>query len=334
MDSKRYVSIGDGNVYLVQNDPLNYFDVDLHDMIDNDKTPVLDNVTSVQFEGGENYNIIYEEESTNTYCAADVYFAQQNGKSLPLDTSKVNSYLRTISYLNPTEYVSYNATEEELHAYGLDTPELTVTVGYTEEDEDGKENQDTFVLHISRDPEEIKSAAETAVNDDGDIEEETITAYARIGESQIIYSLSSDSYKSLMAVSYDDLRHREVLWADYTDVKQIDISLEEASYTITSEKDGEDRVYSYQGEELESEDFLNALEALNADSFTNEAPTQKEEISLIVYLDNENYPQISIKLYRYNGTNCLAMVDGQSVSLVDRTAVIDLIEAVHAIVLS
>ena len=29
MDSKRYVSIGDGNVYLVQKDPLDHFDTDL-----------------------------------------------------------------------------------------------------------------------------------------------------------------------------------------------------------------------------------------------------------------------------------------------------------------
>ena len=33
------------------------------------------------------------------------------------------------------------------------------------------------------------------------------------------------------------------------------------------------------------------------------------------------------------GSRCLAVVDGESASLVDRTAVVDLIEAVHTIVL-
>ena len=334
MDSKRYVSIGDGNVYLVQNDPLDYFDVGLRDMIDNDETPSFDNVASIQFKGGENYTIAYEEDSTNTYCADDVYFAQQSGKSLPLDTSKVDSYLRTISFLNPTNYVSYNATEEELLTYGLNDPDLTVTVDYTAGDGDGNEGQNTFVLHISRDPEE-KKAAEEAVESGGEVSaDETVTAYARVGESQIIYKISSSSYKNLMAASYNDLRHREVLWADFADVRQIDISLEGIKYTINSEKDGDDRTYTYQGEELEIWSFKNALESLSADSFTSENPAQKEEIQLTVYLDNESYPQISISLYRYDGTYCLAVVDGQPVSLVDRAAVVDLIETVHTIVLN
>lgn len=39
------------------------------------------------------------------------------------------------------------------------------------------------------------------------------------------------------------------------------------------------------------------------------------------------------KLYRYDGSHCLAVVDGAPVSLVTRTSAVDLIEAVHAIVL-
>ena len=334
MDSKRYVSIGDGNVYLVPNDPLDRFDVGLRDMIDNDKTPLFDNVTNIRFKGKENYTIVYEEDSASTYCADDVYFAQQSEKSLPLDTSKVDSYLRTISYLNPTNYVSYNATEEELLTYGLDTPDLTVTVDYAIEDEDGNKSPDTLVLHISRDPEEKEAAEEAAENGDEVSADETVTAYARVGESQIIYKISSSRYKDLMAASYDDLRHQEVLWADFADVQQIDISLEGTQYTISSEKDDDDRTYTYQGEELEIVDLKNTLESLRADSFTSEKPSQKEEIKLTVYLDNENYPQISISLYRYDGAYCLAVVDGQPVSLVERTAVVDLIEAVHTIVLS
>lgn len=46
MDSERYVSIGDGNVYLVQNDPLDQFDAVLSDMIDHDDVPRFDAVAS------------------------------------------------------------------------------------------------------------------------------------------------------------------------------------------------------------------------------------------------------------------------------------------------
>ena len=179
MDSQRYVSIGDGNVYLVQNDPLDQFDAVLSDMIAHDEMPDFDQVTSIQFSGAQDYAVSYEEDSSNTYCAEDVYFTQRGEKSLPLDTERVGSYLRKISNLNPTNYVTYNVTDEELATYGLDTPELTVTVEYTPKDE---ETAEVFILHISRDPEEIKKPSD---EDDGG--DETVTAYLRADQSQIIY---------------------------------------------------------------------------------------------------------------------------------------------------
>jgi len=72
---------------------------------------------------------------------------------------------------------------------------------------------------------------------------------------------------------------------------------------------------------------------LKAESFTDEMPKDKKEIGLILHLDKENFPQIKIDLYRYDGGHCLAVVDGEPVSLIKRSRVVDLIEAVYAIVL-
>ena len=114
----------------------------------------------------------------------------------------------------------------------------------------------------------------------------------------------------------------------------IDISLDGADYTITAQGDGDDRTYLLGEDEVEFDDVLYALESLSADSFTDEAPTQKEEIRLTVHLDQENLPSMEVVLYRYDGSFCLAQVDGESVSLVPRSDVVDLIEAVNAIVLN
>lgn len=325
MDSQRYVSIGDGSVYLVKHDPLEEFSVTIRNLIDHDEVPDLDHVTGVSFSGAENYSITYEEESADTYREEDVYFTRQNGKNLPLDTDRVRDYLDYIGYLNLTDYVTYNATEEELSTYGLDDPELTVAVNYTVE-EDGQERSDAFVLHVSRDPEEKKVSEE---QEDG----EEITAYARVGDSKIVYQISSAGYKHLMAASYNDLRHLEVLPATFEDIRQADISLEGSRYTLASEQDGKEQVWSYQGEELEIDGFRNALNALTADEFTTEKPSGKEEISLTLSLDREDAGESQIQLYRYDGEHCIAAVDGKSVCLVKRAAVVDLIEAVHAIVL-
>lgn len=334
MDSERYVSIGDGNAYLVKEDPLERFDVSLSDLIKHDEMPSFEKTTAVRFAGTENYSIAYEKDSADTYCADDVYFTECEGEKKPLDTSLVDSYLGRISSLVLTNYVTYNATEEELASYGLNSPELTVTVDYSYENEEEKEVSDTFELHVSRDPEERNAAAETEENEEENSEEEEITAYARVGESQIVYQISGDDYKSLMAASYNDLRHQEVLSADFADITQIDISMEENVYTLTSEEKEDEQIWYYQGEEVELSDLKTAFANLKAESFTEESPEKKEEISLTVYLDNENYPKILVELYRYDGDTCLAMVDGEPVSFVKRSAAVDLIEAVHAIVLS
>ena len=66
MDEERYVSIGDGNVYLAKVDPLEEFDVVLKDMIKHDEDLSYEQVTQIKFEGAENYTIFYEEDSTAT----------------------------------------------------------------------------------------------------------------------------------------------------------------------------------------------------------------------------------------------------------------------------
>ena len=333
MDSQRYVTMGDNNVYLVNKDPFDTFELTISDMIDNDETPDLEQVNEIQFAGASDSRIYYEKDSKNTYCDYDVYFMDEEGASLPLDTPTMNTYLRTIRNLGLEEYVTYNATEEELEKYGMDDPEMIVTIDHSWEDKDSKEEiEDTFVLNISRDPEEIKKAEKN--DDNSDDADSNITAYARIGESQIIYKLDAEDYKTLMAVGYDDLRHKEILTADFSDITQFDISLEGTEYTISTIGNSEGRKYLFEEEELEIAKFKTALMDLEAESFTEETPTEKEEISITVYLDNENYPEIGIELYRYDGTNCLAMLDGESVALIPRSQVVELIEAVNAIVLN
>lgn len=353
MDSQRYVSIGDGNVYLAASDPMDQFELTLRDMIKHDDTPTLSGsaatVTQIQFEGAQNYSISYDEDNEAAYGEDDVYFTEGEQGTLPLDASNISSYLSTISYLDLTDYVTYNVTEEELETYGLDDPLLSVSVDYTYENEEEEEVSETFVLHVSRDPEEIAAAEKAASGDDTaegesvaeandsaetDDVAETVTAYARVGESQIIYQITSADYEALMAASVDDLRHQEVFVPDFGEAYQVDISLEGKVYSLTMTEEDEEQTWYYQDEEISVSDFKLALNNLTADGFTDDQPAQQEEISLTVYLNNENYPKILIELYRYDGKNCLAVVDGEPLCFTARSGVVDLIESVQAIVLN
>ncbi len=333
MDEQRYLSDGDGNVYLAVSDPLDAYGKELSDLILQDETPGVSEVSSLSFSGASEYSVSYEKESSSTYCADDVYFTTQDGETVPLDTSRVKSYLSEINGLGLTDYATYNVTDEELASYGLDDPELTITEVYTSENEDGNEEEQTFILHISRDPEELAKVDDSDSEESAE-DEDDITAYARVGDSQIVYKISGSSYKALMAASYDDLRHTDLLSMDLADVTSIDISLDGSSYTLTSETKKKEQTWSYQEEEIDFADLQDALEGLTASSFTDEKAAGQEEISLTLHLDNENFPEVTLSLYRYDGSSCLAVLNGNPVALVARSQAVDIVEAVHAIVLN
>lgn len=339
MDSERYVSIGDGNVYLAKVDPLDRFDAALQDLIDHDEPLSYDRISGMEISGVDHYSIFYAEDHEAAYTEEDVYFTERNGAAVPLDSARVDSYLGYLTTVDLSDYVTYHATPEDLKTYGLDAPELTVSVDYTAQDEAGDDVSDTFTLSVSCDPEELarRKQADAAEPEDTETPVKELTAYARVGDSPIIYRISEADCLNLMAASFHDLRHRELLPAGFADVEQIDVQLEGSAYSFTASGSNEDRIWTYLEQEIELDGLQTALEGLcaaSADSFTDEAPDGKEEIRLTVSFRQEDRPPVEIALYRHDGGSCLAVVDGTPFALVDRSSTVDLIESVHAIVLN
>ena len=333
MDEQRYVSIGDGKVYLVSHDPLDEFDSVLRDMILDDTIPEFDTAKQIAFTGSENYTISYDEE-TKSICADDVYFT--DGK--PLDTAVITEWLTSLHELDLTNYVSYNVTDEELETFGLDEPALAITLDYSSSDEDGNETDSgTLVLHLSQNPEELAAYEEAIANEEDVLPD--VTCYARVGDSQIVYQITQSEFDALTDVSYDALRHQKIFTADFDTVTSIDVTLEGEDYIFTynppeDEDDADvEGTWTYQDTEFDIFDFSYALRALSATSFTDEAPTGQEEISLTLHLDNKDFPTFTLTLYRLDGESCIACVDGESVAFVSRDKAVELIEAVRAVTL-
>ena len=330
MDEQRYLSIGDGKVYLAAHDPLDEFDAVLSDLILDDTIPEFDTVDQIEFTGLENYTIVRDEEETSI-CADDIYFT--DGK--PLDTDNVNALLNAIQSLSLSGSVSYHADDEALASYGLNDPELTIKLAYSTTDDDGNtEDSGTLLLRISRDPEELAAYEEAVENDEEELPE--VSCYVRVGQSRIVYPITQDEYDALTAVSYDTLRHQRLFTADFDTATSIDVSLSGESYTFTrvpAEDEDDEDSWTYQDETFEIADLQNALVAITASDFTEETPAGQEEISLTVHLDNEDFPTFTLTLYRLDGTNCIATVDGKAVALVSRSQTVDLIEAVNELTL-
>ncbi len=391
LDAERYLCLDGGTVYLVETDPLESFELELIDLMQQDELDSITQATSLTFSGQEEYSVYYEEESDLSYNPEDVYFV--SGSDQPLDTANVQSYLTSLCGISLYDYATYDATDEELEKYGFNSPVLTVTVAYAAEDEDGEEIAKDVTLTVAENQEEL------AAIEDGEDDTE-VSKYVRVDDSSILYNLSETDYETLTAASYNDLRHADVLSVDFTEVYQVDITLEDTEYILyagegsaedeaAEEEDAEaayaaeadeDDAYSadedagdtyaedeeseraetladyfyyyYGGEPIEAADlgegeemadyrtgisiseFSGLVSGITAETFTEEQPTDREEIGLTVHLDNERYPEVTLHLYRYDGSTCLAVLDGEPVALVGRAAVTDLVEAVYGMVLS
>lgn len=343
LDYQRYISVGDGKVYLVNNDPMDYYKTTLDDLMLDDVIPSFVDVTRVEFTGAENYTI-ERNESGDSYRDDDVYYTDAG----VLDTDSVNSYVTYISALELGDYYTYKATDEDIANCGLDDPELTVDIEYPD-----SETGETlsFTIAFSRSAEdkltdwdevlETMEAESDSAEATSEPTDEDAVAYMRVGDSTIIYEIDYDTFTRLMECSYNDLRHTELFPAEFEDVASISVTLDGETYELTTtppedaeEEDDDENIHWYfDGEQVDIADVEAAVAGLNVSSFTDVIDSGETEISFTATLSLEGSPEVSVTLHRVDGERCYAEVDGEAIGYVPRSQVVDLIEAVNAIVL-
>lgn len=313
MDAQRYASLGDGNVYLLSHDPVEDFDVGLSDLTQQDQVPAFAEVEAITLTGDQTG--VFRKTQGQSLCQEDEYFRDSDGG--PLDTDLTENYLYTLENFSLTDYVTYKATEEDLKNCYLDAPAQTVTVTYKPEEGDTAQE---FTLHLGKAPDES--------------EEEPGQAYARVGDSPILYKISESQYQALTACGYDDLRHQNLFTGDFSLAKELTVTLEGSTRVFTYEEQDQEEPAWYLGEEqVDLKDIQTALKNLTAETFTTEAPTGKEELSLTVKLDQEGENTLTLTFYRQDGTTVLAQANGKTLCTLPRSQVVTLTESFNAILL-
>lgn len=305
MDEKRYLTLGDGTVYLIDDDLAEYAVTDRDELMRQDNVPEYETLDTIVATGESAFTVEYHPDEELTYTEDYDYYLNDGGSYKALSTDKVEDLIQTLADLDRTNYVTYTATADTLADYGLDAPAQTFTVTYTtEEDEEG-----TFTLAFGQ-------------KDDA--------YYMRMDDSPIVYEVDADTYTENIAdAGYDTLRPDEILSLNWDDVQSIDFTIGEDSYT--AEKDGD--TWTINGEEVEFEDVTDAIDGLKVNEFNTESPAKKQEAAFTVHLDNDSFPTLTVTLYQYDGENCLAQLDGTTLGFVSRSLVVDLTEAVNAITL-
>lgn len=332
MGGQRYFSTGDGNAYLVDSAILDVFSYGLYDLLVLESIPDMSGVTGMAVESIEqSYAVARQEDTGLAYSDQYVWF--MDGQIL--DTELTEALLAAVTDMYWVECADYNA--EDLSVFGLDTPDVVITVDYLESaevatnetDENGNaiyetvEREEAFILEIGSEAGGYR--------------------YARIAGSQMVYKINASVAETLMYTTYYELQPDEVLLMDWDTVNAVDITLDgityeivkEIRYSADAEDDGsEETVYTLNGEVVDMTSITDALDNMASTGYaTGLTPERAEEIRIMIHREHTYFPEVELVFYKYDSASCMTTLNGNASVFVGREAVVDLVEEVNALIL-
>ena len=301
----RYFSIGDGNVYLVENSIAASFNFGPEGALLMETIPELSGITSLKVTTkSRNYEIVYEKDSSKAYSSHYTWFMDDKF----LDTENTLALLSVLQNLEWRSCADYNATE--LAQYGLDAPEAVATVTYS-----GK----TFVLELGKEVEK--------------------GVYARLAGSNMVYLVDDDVLDALADTTYNDLVPNEVLLMDWETVTSMDITLDGKTYTLTSEEEGDENgcatgsyIWKLNGTKVEGSTITDAFASIDVNHHAVGQTPMEEKIRFVFHRNTANFSAIELVIYEFSSESFLVTFNGESTVLADRTDVLSLANAVNKIV--
>ncbi len=311
----RYASVGDGNVYLIESGIFDSFDIGLYDLVAKEEIPSMTDITKFTVDAEtQSLDLRYIPDSGLAYSDEYVWFLTNGDEYTALDTEAVNTLTGSITGLTWMSCVDYNA--DDLSEYGLDAPSAIVTVYYTDDADDAEH----FTLCIG------------AYSANG--------CYACIDGSSMVYEIDSSVCDALLYTGLDELKPNDVIKIDLLSTASIDLSIGDSKWKISrttetaSDSDGneyDETVYTCAGETVDTDAFEDALYELSmltpnsrADGIT---PERDEMMRLTVHTSKADWPEVSLVFYEYDSTECLAVLNGDTTTLVSRDSVTAIITA-------
>ena len=329
LGGNRYMSTGDGKVYLVDKNIIDSFDCGLYDLVTKELLPDMSNIVSFTVESGDSYyELDHIENSGLAYSDDYVWFYEDGDDYLTLDTALTNAFTGKITGLTWGECINYKANDDDLRTYGLAEPTAVVKVNYIESSEvatnmtdsggntiyDTQETEHTFKLEIG------------SYLDD--------KCYARIAGSQMVYLIDGTICDNLLHATYESLQPDEVLDMDWDTVDSVDIDLsgDSVSFTRSENADGE-TVWLLDDEEKELQPILDRLnEMLPCDSGSEKEPDMSMLLRFTFHRNTDTFKTVVLEFYDYDSGNCLVSLDGSARLLVERSDLSALLESVRALI--
>ncbi len=327
LDGLRYVSVGDGNVYLVSSDLLTNFSYGLYDLVSMESLPDMSDLVSLRVERPSGTLVIdYLEDSGLAYTDRYSYFAEDGEDYVTLGSEPAYNFIYQITGLSWSSCVNYAADDEALAACGLDSPSVTVTVDYIEttEVEINETDEDGNAITETRTEEKSLTLELGDYADDG--------CYARIAGSDMVYLIDASICDSLLYTSISELEPAEILLLDWDGMTGFDISLDGETYSVSMEysEDENDYLYTLDGESLDFDDVLDQIEALTNEGDASDASLSLGELISLTFRA-EGWDDVELVIYSYDSSTCVAVINGEVLRFTSRTDAEEICDAVSAL---
>ncbi len=330
MGGRRYISIGDGNVYMVDSSVLDSFSYQLLDVVEKDEIPSMTETSGFTIETDEQtMDIDFMEESGLAYSDEYIWFLNEDGEYTALDTDLTYDLFDMTAAMAWDDCVDYKASEN-LGTYGLDDPATTVTVEYTDmvQTDTGETDEDGETVY------ETEKVEKTFVLEIGDYTGDY--CYARVAGSDIVCLIDASIADAVMYADPEDLLPDEILAIDWDDVTGADISLDGTTYhfekveeEVTDDEGNtsEETVWEMDGEETDIQTVLDSLTEMASAGSEDDIDSRGEvQISFVFYQDSENFPEVTLDFYRYDSDSCLVSLNGEMRLLAPKDSVDTVIE--------
>jgi len=311
MDEERYFSNGDGNVYLASKDIVSDLYMSENDFLKLDQVPEIGDFKELIVSGDSNVDIVYKENAGYCYSDNFKYYAKEADQYKPVDDDMAQLMISEIKNLSLSEFVTYNASKENLLAYNLDNPQLTINLV----SESNKESHEC-IIYASKAQYEGEE-----------------TCFIRLKDSEFVYKKEGTWLDTYLDLDYANIKPCAVANLEWDKLKSVSVDIDSQHFIFDCEyKDG--------GVEFKLNDQVVTLSSLTAkissletSEFTTEKKTKQLEIGFTFNLDSEKYNVHRVEFYRYNGDSCLAYVDGSPYGFVSRSDVIAIKEEINSVVL-
>lgn len=343
MGGQRYLSNGDGKVYLVDEDLLDEFDLELYDFLKEESIPAMSDVLELKIEAETlNQEIVYLEDSGLTYSDSYVWFMKGENEAgedgyLVLDTELTEEMITALTGLSWSECVNYNADAAALAEYGLDAPTAVVEITYLEtvQVETSKKDDDGNVIYEEQTSEKTFTL-EIGTYDDSD-------CYARLSGSNMVYLIDGEISDYALYSDYEALRPDDVLKMDMETVDSVEITVAGTTYTVVKETQTETDdegnttttvTYTLDGNEIEIGTLLEGISGMTSTgSAIGATPERSEEIRIVFNRNTEAFAEVELVFYQYDSSSCLTTLDGETTRFVSRDDVVTLVDEIEQAIL-